>query len=64
MLLQQMMVEGMATRKRRKVDEHERHVLTSEICLFCNLYDLFTRYSISEVGPASHNEIDRVLQPQ
>ena len=37
----------------------------SEICLFCNLYDLFTKYSINEMQAAtpgnSEDDIDRVL---
>ena len=37
----------------------------SEICVFCNLYDLFTKYSINEVGPAQEeNDFSRVLQPR
>ena len=38
----------------------------NEICLFCNLYDLFTKYSINEIEAATPggNDIDRVLQPR
>ena len=40
----------------------EERVVAEEICLFCNLYDLFTRYSVFESGPAmDSNEVDRIL---
>ena len=41
----------------QKALKHSR-LLASEICLFCNLYDLFTKYSISDTGPASENDMD------
>ena len=46
----------------RKLEKEKgERVLESEICLFCNLYDLFTHYSVMEVGPTSSDERERVL---
>lgn len=45
--------------------ESGERVLASEICLFCNLYDLFTKYSVYESDPtATDDPKERVLQPR
>ena len=32
------------------LQDSQQKVLVEEICLFCNLYDLFTQYSVNEVA--------------
>ena len=42
----------------------EVNILTSEICLFCNLYDLFAFYSVADDIPEVNcGEAEPVLQP-
>ena len=69
LLMEQVLQEDLAQRGVKLPPTPSERVQASEICLFCNLYDLFTKYSVNEFGPidasaTSSENNNKVLQPR